>query len=1254
MPTEARRSIFSAFLTPRGDAEHHHHANDESPTGRIGSSVSALGAAATGSTSRTSFEVRRSNGTEDEDGATATSAVWDEQSADGKLRIGTAGVHVVEVAGIPTPKAKYRDYNALFATVQIGSGRARTPAVLRGGHRTQFGVGVDIPLYREPQGSAPLLISLYEAKAAGPVTVGSPAHLVGLGQLEVPADATQYSAEEWVTLSYKRQYRGKVRVMLSVDISGVSTFLSAFSQDNTVDVQREDEHLTTRELLVQVPELLKEIKYAVRRAKYVLEPLLVARKQVMALLLWRSAPASTMAFVLTIYTVYSGNVVPVTIIIVGLHFGARVGTALQHKAKGEVPFRDTDSFSTRQELMDAAAAVADRTRLGYRTSLPTDVRAMVKRIHAVSSTAERVRVMENEPRTVAQAAAGFLVLGVALVFGYPWRMFVAVVRVGAILAVVYMFTLWPLYKHYPHMRSQYSVRALISMIAQVVQQLLGRVHNRWRSSSGALASSAGMASFSSSSGRHSSLDMSDDVSFKSMASEYNEEKLGEVLVELAHPQLGVNVMDRRRLMTKYPRTFVGREAVDWLYTHMNVEAREDAIEVASLLYDAGYITDPKGRPRRGFLDELHALYSFDRWKLRELRQKHRKDSGSGTSDALSPALVEERFAALSQSELTERDWKLLLTGSVAQRYEPDAVILEQRVPNQHLYRLKSGFARVEIENDMYSGTKHVGTLKPGSMFGEMSVLDNQGLTTARIVADTPVVVDRIRESFVVNLFQSEPDLSRRFYLNMALKLCDRLDTLATKSRRPGSRTASTREVPSRLAGALDKEWDAEEKTNFGNGGEGADGNGNGGDDEDDGQVDSDDAVENEEARADADFNELFNLHNEVLIKRYPASFRSHAVIVIHGTFYLSTKYACFYGKVFGRSVKECLPFDGIKAVTIPTKGNGRRVEIHGLQDSKVKFEFMEGKAAQEVMEFMDGLVKVAQEGKESRSKAADVVASVSKRFGSATHSSFGALGVVAEAQRALASMQQSATTAVKSGTRRKSGTSDLPPPLSTSSRTESESSVDTVGSSEGGEGGNLSVEESEILTTEDWDLILSGAKVTVFRDNEVIIEEGKKQEGIFQLGYGRCRVEKGGKKLGYMEQGALFGEISFLRSAPATATVLADGSAEVYIIPVDMLRSLFLRQPSLAGRSFHYLASVLQSRIRERERASFDANLSPRSLQSTPSGSASSRVKMSGSFVSKRLRKSAFISRSRSNADSRVASDSTESATESSNDASTE
>jgi len=126
--------------------------------------------------------------------------------------------------------------------------------------------------------------------------------------------------------------------------------------------------------------------------------------------------------------------------------------------------------------------------------------------------------------------------------------------------------------------------------------------------------------------------------------------------------------------------------------------------------------------------------------------------------------------------------------------------------------------------------------------------------------------------------------------------------------------------------------------------------------------------------------------------------------------------------------------------------------------------------------------------------------------------------------------------------------------------------------------------EEEILSADDWVLLLSESKCLTFQKKDVIVHEGEWSARIHQIAKGSCNVQKQGQVLGMMSNGELFGEISFLRGVKTTASVVAaEDNTEIYIIEGAALAVLFHRQPALSGRFYRYLAQILSHRLKIRE-----------------------------------------------------------------------
>ena len=92
-----------------------------------------------------------------------------------------------------------------------------------------------------------------------------------------------------------------------------------------------------------------------------------------------------------------------------------------------------------------------------------------------------------------------------------------------------------------------------------------------------------------------------------------------------------------------------------------------------------------------------------------------------------------------------------------------------------------------------------------------------------------------------------------------------------------------------------------------------------------------------------------------------------------------------------------------------------------------------------------------------------------------------------------------------------------------------------------------------------------------FDDGEVLVRQGEIGDSLFVIERGRVQVSIASKELGSgpiqlaaMEAGAFFGEISLLTGEPRSATVTAEGGAEVLELSKEHLAPLLQRDPRLA------------------------------------------------------------------------------------------
>ena len=122
------------------------------------------------------------------------------------------------------------------------------------------------------------------------------------------------------------------------------------------------------------------------------------------------------------------------------------------------------------------------------------------------------------------------------------------------------------------------------------------------------------------------------------------------------------------------------------------------------------------------------------------------------------------------------------------------------------------------------------------------------------------------------------------------------------------------------------------------------------------------------------------------------------------------------------------------------------------------------------------------------------------------------------------------------------------------------------------------------LTDEDEKRLLEGANHRTCDDGEVILAEGETRHALNILRQGRARVERihgqFSVEVSQLEEGELFGEMSFVEDFEASASVVADGPCVVDVIPGEYIRELIAPEPDFAVRFYHSIAEILSRRLR--------------------------------------------------------------------------
>lgn len=194
--------------------------------------------------------------------------------------------------------------------------------------------------------------------------------------------------------------------------------------------------------------------------------------------------------------------------------------------------------------------------------------------------------------------------------------------------------------------------------------------------------------------------------------------------------------------------------VDWIYENLNFEHRSDAVKLAIQLLRFQFMN---GITTNNHLDvdSPKTLFRFAYERIKEWHGRYNKVIRQHNSKQQKI----ETPVTRGPTELTERDWKLILSGANLVKFMKDEIVIEQGSLNCHLYRIKEGGVRVEKSYDGQVTT--LAKLGPGSMFGEMSVLSKSGKASASIISDQGLFLPsteiwRAEVDFMHHLFQSEP------------------------------------------------------------------------------------------------------------------------------------------------------------------------------------------------------------------------------------------------------------------------------------------------------------------------------------------------------------------------------------------------------------------------------------------------------------------------------------------------------------------
>jgi PPM family protein phosphatase len=109
--------------------------------------------------------------------------------------------------------------------------------------------------------------------------------------------------------------------------------------------------------------------------------------------------------------------------------------------------------------------------------------------------------------------------------------------------------------------------------------------------------------------------------------------------------------------------------------------------------------------------------------------------------------------------------------------------------------------------------------------------------------------------------------------------------------------------------------------------------------------------------------------------------------------------------------------------------------------------------------------------------------------------------------------------------------------------------------------------------------VMQAVEVRAYQDGQVVITEGEKGDELFIVLSGKVAISRGGEVLTKLGAGEHFGEMALIRAVPRSATVNADGPAELIIIRRQDFFELLRTEHEIAVKMLWQFLGVLADRL---------------------------------------------------------------------------
>ncbi len=121
----------------------------------------------------------------------------------------------------------------------------------------------------------------------------------------------------------------------------------------------------------------------------------------------------------------------------------------------------------------------------------------------------------------------------------------------------------------------------------------------------------------------------------------------------------------------------------------------------------------------------------------------------------------------------------------------------------------------------------------------------------------------------------------------------------------------------------------------------------------------------------------------------------------------------------------------------------------------------------------------------------------------------------------------------------------------------------------------------------DWSALLEYTQTQMFNDDEVVIQAGDVNRGLYLVSFGTLEVlipQRGATRLvrfATIEAGSVLGEQSFLDGKPRSAQIRAIEESQLFYLSLDNFDIFAARRPELARALIFDLGRILSLRLRQ-------------------------------------------------------------------------